>query len=64
VRADERGAGQSPRLLDNMSRGTIEAFFGVVEWASEQAWSSGRVGIIGISYYAGTQWRVAVRKSK
>ncbi|KAI8225592.1 Cocaine esterase [Colletotrichum sp. SAR 10_86] len=64
VRADELGAGQSPGLLDTMSRGTSEAFFDVVEWCSEQEWSSGKVGLLGISYYAGTQWRVAARKPK
>lgn len=47
-----------------MSRGTSEAFFEVVEWAAEQPWSSGKVGLLGISYYAGTQWRVAARQPK
>lgn len=55
VRADERGLGQSPGFLDTMSRGTSEAFFDVVEWAAEQPWSSGKVGLLGISYYAGSQ---------
>lgn len=64
VRADERGLGQSPGLLDTMSRGTSEAFFDVIEWASEQPWSSGKVGLLGISYYAGSQWRVAARNPK
>lgn len=64
VRADERGLGQSPGLLDTMSCGTSEAFFDVVEWAAEQPWSSGKVGLLGISYYAGSQWRVAARKPK
>ncbi|KAF4962160.1 hypothetical protein FSARC_9734 [Fusarium sarcochroum] len=64
VRADERGLGQSTGKLDTMSRGTSEAFFDVVEWASEQPWSSGKVGLLGISYYAGSQWRVAARKPK
>lgn len=64
VRADERGLGQSPGLLDTMSRGTSEAFFDVVEWAAEQSWSSGKVGLLGISYYAGSQWRVAARQPK
>ncbi|OQO01542.1 hypothetical protein B0A48_12577 [Cryoendolithus antarcticus] len=64
VRADERGLGQSPGVLDTMSRGTSEAFFDVVEWASEQSWSSGKVGLLGISYYAGSQWRVAARQPK
>jgi predicted acyl esterase len=64
VRADERGLGQSPGLLDTMSRGTSEAFFDVIEWAAVQPWSSGKVGLLGISYYAGSQWRVAARKPK
>ncbi|KAI0023549.1 X-Pro dipeptidyl-peptidase C-terminal non-catalytic domain-containing protein [Xylariomycetidae sp. FL0641] len=64
VRADERGTGQSPGFLDTMSRGTSECFFDVVEWCAEQPWSSGKVGLLGISYYAGTQWRVAARRPK
>ncbi|WQF80003.1 Putative xaa-Pro dipeptidyl-peptidase-like domain, cocE/Serine esterase, alpha/Beta hydrolase [Colletotrichum destructivum] len=64
VRADERGLGQSPGLLDTMSRGTSECFFDVVEWAADQEWSSGKVGLLGISYYAGSQWRVAARRPK
>ncbi|KAJ3524040.1 hypothetical protein NM208_g12206 [Fusarium decemcellulare] len=64
VRADERGIGQSRGFLDTMSRGTSEAFFEVIEWCAEQPWSSGKVGLLGISYYAGSQWRVAARKPK
>ena len=64
VRADERGLGQSPGLLDTMSCGTSEAFCDVIEWAAEQPWSTGRIGLLGISYYAGSQWRVAARKPK
>ncbi|KIW10097.1 hypothetical protein PV08_11057 [Exophiala spinifera] len=64
VRADERGLGQSPGFLDTMSRGTSEAFFDVVEWAAEQSWSSGKVGLLGISYYGGSQWRVAARRPR
>ena len=64
VRTDERGTGQSPGFLDTMSRGTSEAFFDVVEWAADQNWSSGKVGLLGISYYAGSQWRVAARRPK
>ena len=64
VRADERGCGQSSGLLDTMSKGTSEAFFDVVEWAASQPWSSGKVGLLGCSYFAGTQWRVAARQPK
>lgn len=64
VRADELGTGQSRGRLDTMSRATSEAFFELVEWCADQAWSSGKVGLLGISYYAGSQWRVAARKPK
>ncbi|KAF1808145.1 alpha/beta-hydrolase [Eremomyces bilateralis CBS 781.70] len=64
VRADERGVGQSPGMMDTMSQGTSEAFFDVITWTTEQPWSTGKVGLLGISYYAGTQWRVAARKPK
>jgi len=64
VRADERGAGQSPGLLDTMSRGTSECFFDVVEWCADQPWSTGKVGLLGVSYYAGSQWRVAARRPR
>ncbi|KAJ5673035.1 alpha/beta-hydrolase [Penicillium longicatenatum] len=64
VRVDERGTGQSPGKLDTMSRGTSDSFFDVVEWAADQPWSSGKVGLLGISYYAESQWRVAARQPK
>lgn len=47
-----------------MSRSTAEAFAEVVEWCAEQPWSSGKVGLLGISYYAGTQWRIGARNPK
>ncbi|EMC95494.1 hypothetical protein BAUCODRAFT_543523 [Baudoinia panamericana UAMH 10762] len=64
VRADERGTGQSPGVLDTMSRATSEVFFDVVEWAAVQPWSSGKTALLGVSYYAGSQWRVAARRPK
>ena len=30
-----------------------------IEWAASQPWSSGKVGLLGISYYAINQWHVA-----
>jgi predicted acyl esterase len=64
VRVDERGLGQSPGLLDTMSKSTSEAFYDAVEWCASQPWSSGKVGLLGISYYAGSQWRVAALQPK
>ncbi|GAA5854272.1 hypothetical protein JCM9279_005104 [Rhodotorula babjevae] len=64
VRIDERGIGSSPGFLDTMSASTSSDFAECVEWAAEQDFSTGKVGLLGISYYGGTQWRVAARKPK
>ena len=42
-----------------MSNSVPENFFDVIEWAAQQTWSSGKVGLLGISYYAASQWGVA-----
>jgi uncharacterized protein len=31
--------------------------YDLVEWAAEQPWSDGNVGMVGISYFAMTRWR-------
>lgn len=64
VRVDEQGSGQSPGFMDTMSDQTSSNFAEAIEWASNQQWSSGKVGLLGISYYAGSQWRVAARQPK
>ncbi|KAF7631238.1 x-pro dipeptidyl-peptidase (s15 family) protein [Aspergillus flavus] len=47
-----------------MSAGTADCFFQLIEWAAEQPWSSGKLGLLGVSYYAGSQGRVAARAPK
>ncbi|KAF2826730.1 X-Pro dipeptidyl-peptidase protein [Ophiobolus disseminans] len=64
VRADEIGTGQSPGFLDTMSASMSDAFAELIEWAEDQEWSNGKVGLLGISYFAGSQWRVAVRRPR
>ncbi|KAL1384713.1 X-Pro dipeptidyl-peptidase protein [Phyllosticta capitalensis] len=64
VRADEVGVGQSPGTLDVLSKTTIDSFVDVIEWSATQPWSNGKVGLLGISYYAATQWQVAARQPK
>jgi len=59
VRVDSRGAGRSPGFLcHNNARETRDIYL-CVEWAAAQPWSSGKVGMNGISYYASNQWRAA-----
>ncbi|KAJ5223386.1 hypothetical protein N7468_007928 [Penicillium chermesinum] len=64
VRGDEIGSGQSPGYLNPLSATTIDAFYDFIEWAAAQEWSTGRVGLLGISYFAATQWQVAARRPK
>ncbi len=59
VRVDSRGAGRSPGFLDPFSPRETRDFFLCIEWAAAQRWSSGKVGLSGISYYAINQWHVA-----
>lgn len=59
VRVDSRGAGWSPGYLDPRSPREIQDCAQCIEWAGTQPWSTGKVGLCGISYYALTQWVVA-----
>jgi len=59
VRVDSRGAGRSPGHLDIWSAKEAQDFAECIEWAGVQPWSSGKVGLNGISYYAMNQWQVA-----
>jgi predicted acyl esterase len=59
VRVDSRGAGRSPGLLDPFSPRETRDYYHAIEWAGTQPWSTGKVGLCGISYYAINQWFVA-----
>jgi hypothetical protein len=59
VRVDSRGAGRSPGLLDPFSPRETQDLYECIEWAAAQPWSSGKIGLSGISYYAMNQWHVA-----
>jgi uncharacterized protein len=59
VRVDSRGAGRSPGYLDCWSPREARDLAACVAWAGTQPWSSGKVGLSGISYYAINQWHVA-----
>lgn len=59
IQVDSRGTGSSPGYLDPRSPREIQDYYDAIEWAGTQPWSNGKVGLIGISYYAFTQWSVA-----
>ena len=59
VRVDSRGCGRSPGYIDHFSPRETRDFYLCIEWAGVQPWSNGKVGLLGISYYAINQWHVA-----
>ena len=59
IQVDTRGTGKSPGYLDPRSPREIVDYHDAIEWAASQPWSNGKIGLLGISYYAVTQWRVA-----
>lgn len=59
VNADLRGAGTSEGAGSLMSQQEGEDVFDLIEWAGVQPWSTGRVGMIGVSYLAMSQYRAA-----
>jgi uncharacterized protein len=61
VRVDSRGAGWSEGLLDPFQPRETDDAVECIEWAGTQPWSTGKVGMLGVSYYAAMQWRAAAR---
>ena len=62
VRVDSRGAGRSPGVMDFFSPRETQDLYECIEWAAVQPWSTGKVGLNGISYYAMNQWMVAAKQ--
>src|SRR5580700_4912708 len=49
------GSGGTFGFFDGQERRDM---YDLVEWAAQQPWSNGSVGMIGISYFAGTRWKL------
>ncbi|MBI2768944.1 MAG: CocE/NonD family hydrolase [Burkholderiales bacterium] len=64
IQADARGSGKTGGYLDPQSPREAQDYKALIEWASRQPWSNGKVGLIGISYYAIGQWNVAALQPK
>lgn len=62
VRVDSRGAGKSPGLLNPNSPDEFRDAYDAVEWAGAADWCNGKVGLLGISYYAAGQWMIAAQR--
>jgi predicted acyl esterase len=56
---DTRGTGTSPGKAAIWSMQETRDLYDAIEWSARQDWSSGKVGLSGVSYYAITQWNVA-----
>lgn len=59
VNADLRGGGKSDGVADLFSDQEAQDYYDLIEWAGTQSWSSGRVGLDGVSYLAISQYKVA-----
>jgi uncharacterized protein len=64
VRVDSRGCGRSPGVVNPFSPRETRDYVKCIAWAGEQPWSSGKVGLNGISYYGTNQWQVASQQPK
>src|SRR5260221_24171 len=64
VRLDGPGTGKNPGQLAVWGYSTAKAYRDAIEWAGEQSWSNGNVGLWGMSYLAMTQHQAASLKPK
>jgi len=59
LNCDLRGAGRSEGVGSIFSDQEGEDVYDLIEWAAAQPWSTGAVGMIGVSYLAISQWKAA-----
>ena len=64
ITVQSRGSGKSPGYLDPYSPTETQDYADAIEWAGVQPWSNGKVGLLGVSYYATKQWQVAALQPK
>jgi predicted acyl esterase len=62
VNCDLRGAGTSDGRGSLLSRQEGQDVADLVEWAAAQPWSTGAVGMLGVSYLAISQWEGAAQQ--
>ncbi|GFK95626.1 Cocaine esterase [Fundidesulfovibrio magnetotacticus] len=59
VNCDLRGFGTSDGQGTLLSHAESLDYFDLIQWAASQPWSTGKVGLLGVSYLALSQYRVA-----
>jgi len=62
LRVDSRGCGRSPGYVNIFSERETDDLVACIQWAGRKDWSSGKVGMNGISYYAINAWHAASRQ--
>jgi len=63
VHADIRGTGHSTfGEFEVLAKPEQHDLYDTIEWIAEQPWSTGRIGMIGESYYAVPMWLAAANK--
>ena len=60
IRVDSRGTGRSPGSTTLGGEQHAKDFYDAIEWCASQSWCTGKVGTLGISFYAISQWHVAM----
>jgi|HubBroStandDraft_2_1064218.scaffolds.fasta_scaffold19706_3 predicted acyl esterase len=61
VHADVRGTGRSEGEFEFLGLREQNDLYDVIEWIGAQPWSNGKVGGIGQSYYAMSQWFMGIQ---
>ncbi len=59
IHGNVRGMWNSEGTSQWLSLQDAQDYYELIEWAAQQAWSDGQVGLCGVSYLAMSQWRVA-----
>ena len=59
INLEEVGVGKNRAEYLQFGAGNARNYADCIEWASEQPWSSGKVGLFGASFYAMTQYTAA-----
>jgi len=59
MQSDVRGMHKSEGSASVLSDQDAQDYAALIAWAAAQTWSNGNVGLLGVSYLAMSQWRVA-----
>jgi len=62
LQADVRGMHRSEGEAGVLRPKDAEDYYDLIEWSASQPWCTGRVGLLGVSYLAMSQWEVAALK--